>query len=59
MLDQIRKIYKLFSEQISTVQKGAFLMKKTIDQKAKETNIPDKNNDNVICYVFREVILCR
>ena len=34
-------------------------MKKTIDQKAKETDITDKNNDNIICYVFQEVILCR
>lgn len=57
--DKIRENYKLFSEQILTVRKGAFLMRKTTERKAKEHNLTDKHNDNVICYVFREVILCR
>ena len=34
-------------------------MSKIIKQKAKEHNLTDKHNDNVICYVYEEVILCR
>lgn len=33
-------------------------MKNLSKEKAKHKNSSDKHNDNVVCYVFWEVILC-
>ena len=57
--DNIRKIYKPFSEQIISVRKGAFFMKKTSRATTIRQNLTDKYKDNVICFVCAEVVLCR
>ncbi len=49
-----RENYKLFFGQIYIVRKGVLFMKSKIVR-----DLSDKHNDNVICYVGSEVVLCR